>query len=139
VRKLADETGGWEAVGELEHSADRDLITSRLLERILREERVHAVRQVLEKCAVAAWINPEVIVALLGVGTDEARSLFEQVRRHSFMERHPEGVRLHEKIRELLIERLRFTSSSEFDRLNERLLAYHSERSSGLKPKDEPE
>jgi hypothetical protein len=137
VSQLAEETGGWAAVGEMEHRGDRDLIASRLLERILREERVHEVRDVLEKCAIAAWINPEIIEALLGVTDAEARDLFEKVRRHSFMERHPEGVRLHEKIRDLLIGRLKFTSQSEFDLLEGKLLAYHAAKSSGLSRVDD--
>jgi hypothetical protein len=132
VRQLAEETGGWVTVGEMEHNGNRDLIASRLLERILREERVHAVREVLEKCAIAAWINPEIITALLGVTDAEARDLFEKVRVHSFMEPHPEGVRLHEKIRDLLIDRLKFTSQNEFDLLEGKLLAYHADKSSRL-------
>lgn len=137
VRKLAKEAGGWQAVGELDHSADRDQIARQLLERILREERVHAVREVIEKCAVAAWINPEIIQALLGVGEAAARNQFELVSQHSFVDRHPEGVRLHDKIRELLVERLRFTSQAEHDKLQERLLAYHASKTSGLKPADD--
>jgi DNA-binding SARP family transcriptional activator len=128
VRQLAQGVGGWAAVGHLDHTGDRDLITSQLLTQILREERVHEVRDVLEKCAIAAWINPEIIKALLDVTASEAREIFEKVRKHSFMERHPEGVRLHEKIRALLIERIRFTSQEEFDRLEGKLLAYHSSK-----------
>jgi DNA-binding SARP family transcriptional activator len=128
VRQLADGVGGWAAVGHLDHSGDRDLIASQLLTRILREERVHEVREVLEKCAIASWINPEIIKALLDVTSNEARDVYEKVQLHSFMERHPEGVRLHEKIRALLVDRLRFTSQEEFNRLEGKLLAYHSSK-----------
>src|SRR6266508_534688 len=131
VRQLAIEVG-WEAVGHLEHAGDRDSIARGLLDRILREERVHEVRDVLEKCAVASWISPEIISELLGVTPDEARDAFDKVRRYSFMERHPEGLRLHEKIRSLLVDRLRFTSRSEYDQLEEKLLAYHAKGSRGL-------
>jgi len=124
VRQLADGAGGWTAVGNLDQIGDRDMIASQL--RILREERVHEVREVLEKCAIASWINPEIISTLLDVTPVEARNIYEKVRLHSFMERHPEGVRLHDKIRDLLIDRLRFTSRGDFDRLEKKLLAYHS-------------
>jgi hypothetical protein len=137
VRQLAEESGSWAALDGMERSADRDLIASQLLERILREERVREVRDVLEKCAIASWINPEIIKALLNVSEGEARALFEKVRGHSFMERHPEGLRLHEKIRTLLTERLRFTSQDEYDRLEEKLIAHHAEKSSGLRRPDE--
>jgi len=72
----------------LSDSGDRDLIAGRLLERILLEQRVREVREVLGKCAVASWLNPEIAV-LLDVGPEEARTIFGRVRRHSFMERHP--------------------------------------------------
>ncbi len=132
VRQLASEVGGWAAIGSLDSDGDRDLIASRLLDRILKEERVREVREVLEKCALAAWINPEIIHTLLDVGKDEARAMFEKVRKHSFMDRHPDGVRLHEKIRGLLSERLRFTNEAEFLRLEAKLLAYHADKSKNL-------
>jgi hypothetical protein len=132
VRQLASEVGGWAAVGRLDSDGDRDRIASRLLDRILKEQRVREVREVLEKCAIAAWINPEIIQTLLGVGDDDARAMFEKVRRHSFMERHPDGVRPHEKIRALLSDRLRFTSESEYLRLTAKLSAYHAEKSKNL-------
>jgi len=136
VRKLAKEAGGWHAVGEFDHIADRDKVAGQLLDRILREEQVHAVREVIEKCAIASWINPEVIRHLLDVTKEEARRLYTLVEVHSFVSRHPEGVRLHDKIRELLIDRLRFTSETDYQRLRQRLLAYHASKTIGVKPAD---
>lgn len=132
VRDLAQRHGGWEAVRDMEYSADRDVVAGRLLERILREESAQEVSEVLEKCAVASWFNPEIIMRLLGVGSDQARDLFEKVRRHSFVERHPEGVRHLDKIRDLLVERLRYTSEAEYERLRAQLLAYHADKARGL-------
>jgi hypothetical protein len=124
VRLLAREAGGWAAIGELDHSADRDLIATRLLERILQKEPVREVRDVIEKCAIAPWINPEIITALLGLAPDQARRAYERVQRHSFTEPHLRGIRLHDKIRELLMERLKFTSTDEYDRLERALIDY---------------
>lgn len=128
VRHLAREAGGWENIGALERSADRDFVATQLLERILREERVAEVRAYLEKGVIARWFDPEIISVILEVSVDEGRAIYDKLRRHSFVERHPYGLKFHDKIRELLLERLKFTSESEYDRLTERLMAYYADK-----------
>jgi RecA/RadA recombinase len=128
VRHLAREAGGWENIGALERSADRDFVATQLLERILREERVAEVRAFLEKGVIARWFDPETISVILEVELDEGRAIYDKLRRHSFIERHPYGLRFHDKIRELLLERLKFTSQPEYERLTERLMAYYAEK-----------
>lgn len=130
---LAKEAGGWEKIGMLEQSRDRDAIATQLLELILREERVQEVREFLEKGAVAQWFDPETITAILGVDLNQARSIYDKLQRHSFVERHPFGLRLHDKIRELLEDRLKFTSKAEFDRLKDKLATYYAAKA-GLPP-----
>jgi len=126
VRHLAKEAGGWEQIGDLERSADRDFVATRLLERILREERVAEVRAFLEKGGLARWFDPETIEVILQVSLDKARIIYDKLRRHSFVERHPYGLKFHDKIRELLLERLKFTSKAEYKRLTDRLMAYYA-------------
>ncbi|ADP79498.1 ATP-binding protein [Pseudofrankia inefficax] len=137
VRLLARESGSWSAIGEMRASGNRDRVASRLLDRILREQRAAEVREVLEKCAVASWIDPEIIATLLEIGSDEARGVYEKIQRHSFMEPHPFGVRLHDKIRELLVERMRFTSESEYQRLDGLLTEMHRARARIAQPKED--
>jgi len=133
VRLLAREAGGWEKIGTLEQSRDRDFIAAQLLELILREERAREVREFLEKGALVQWFDPETITVILGVDLNQARTIYDKLQRHSFVERHPFGSRLHDKIRELLEERLKFTSQSEYDRLKDKLAAYYAAKA-GITP-----
>jgi hypothetical protein len=128
VRHLAREAGGWEKIDALERSADRDFVATQLLERILRKERVAEVRAFLEKGVIARWLDPEIISVILEVGVEEGRVIYDRLQRHSFVERHPYGLKFHDKIRELLLERLKFTSNAEYQRLTERLMAYYAEK-----------
>jgi hypothetical protein len=124
ARALAHESGGWAVLGELKQDRDRDRIARGLLDRILREERVRVIRDVLESCSLAPWINPETIKVLLGVSDSEARRLYDELDTHSFATRHPRGLVLHDKIRELLQARLRFAGESRYAELTERLAGY---------------
>jgi len=133
VRLLAKEAGGWEKIGMLEQSRDRDVIATQLLELILREERVQEVRDFLEKGAVAQWFDPETITVILDVDLNQARNIYDKLQRHSFMERHPFGLRLHDKIRELLEERLEFTSKMEHAHLKDKLAAHYAAKA-GITP-----
>ena len=136
VRHLAKEAGGWATVGALEGSADRDYVAGELLRRILREEKTQEVRSFLEKGVVARWFDPETVQVILEVNLADARRIYDQLRRHSFVERHPYGLKFHDKIRELLLERLKFTSQGEYDRLTQRLMAYYAEKA-GIAPPEE--
>lgn len=134
VRHLAKEAGGWEHVGALEGSGDRDYVASELLRRILREEKAAEVQAFLEKGVIARWFNPEIVAVILEVDAGDARAIYEKLRRHSFVERHPYGLKFHDKIREILVERLKTTSQGEYDRLNKRLMAYYAEKAGIVKP-----
>ena len=111
VRHLAQEHGGWDALQGLERSADRDQVATELLKRILREERAQEVRAFLEKGCVARWFDPEIVSVVLGVSEEEGRAIYDKLRRHSFVEAHPYGLKFHDKIRELLEARLKFNKA----------------------------
>ncbi len=132
VVHLAREAGGWQQVGALESAADRDRVATKLLERILREERAREVRDFLEKGVVARWFDPEVVGVVLGVGPEEGRAIYDKLSRHSFVERHPYGLKFHDKIRELLLERLKF-NRPEYERVVKRLMDYYAEKA-GIEP-----
>lgn len=128
VRHLAREAGGWEKIGAMEGSADRDQIATQLLNRILREEQVKEVQAFLEKGVVARWFDPETIQVVLEIDLAGARKIYDKLQRHSFVERHPYGLKFHDKIRELLVDRLKFTSESEYHRLTQRLMNYYARK-----------
>lgn len=135
VRHLAQEHGGWDALQGLERSADRDHIATELLNRILREERTEEVRAFLEKGVVARWFTPEIVGLILEISPEESRTIYDKLRRHSFVEPHPYGLKFHDKIRELLLERLKF-NKPEYNQIVKRLMAYYAEKA-GIDP-DEP-
>ena len=132
VRHLAQEHGGWDALQGMEHSTDRDHVATELLKRILREERAQEVRAFLEQGCVARWFNPEIVSMVLGVDENQGRIIYDKLRRHSFVERHPHGLKFHDKIRELLETRLKF-NKPEHDRVVKRLMGYYAEKA-GIDP-----
>jgi hypothetical protein len=138
VRHLAQEAGGWDKIGQLEGAAELDQIATQLLNRILREERVKEVQAFLEKGVVARWFDPEIVSVLLEINLPDARKIYDKLSRHSFVERHPNGLKFHDKIRELLLQRLKFTSKGEFERLNQLLQDYFAGKA-GIKTSDEAE
>jgi hypothetical protein len=127
VVHLAREVGGWQAVGALESAADRDQVAGKLLERILREERAKEVQAFLEKGVVARWFTPEVVSVVLAVSPEEGRVIYDKLKRHSFVERHPYGLKFHDKIRELLLARLKFNKPV-YDQIVRRLTDYYAEK-----------
>jgi hypothetical protein len=135
VVHLAREAGGWDKVGLLESAADRDRVATKLLERILREERAKEVEAFLEKGVVARWFTPEVVSVVLEVSAEEGRKIYDKLERHSFVERHPYGLKFHDKIRELLLDRLKF-NKPEYERVVKRLTAYYAEKA-GIKEEEQ--
>ncbi len=127
VVHLQREAGGWDQIGALEYEADRERVATKLLERILREERAKEVQAFLEKGVVARWFTPEVVSVILEVSGQEAHAIYTRLQRHSFVERHPYGLKFHDKIRELLLARLKF-NQPEYDRVVKRLTDYYAEK-----------
>jgi transcriptional regulator with XRE-family HTH domain len=126
--QLARELGGWEKIGALSQGGDREIIAQHLLERIMREERVQPMREFLEKGVVAPWFNAEVVSVILQVSTQEGLAIYNQVQRHSFIEPHPYGKKFHDKIREVLLERLKIVSPFEHIAIATRLRDYFEQK-----------
>jgi len=135
VVHLQREAGGWDKIGALEYEADRERVATKLLERILREERVKEVQAFLEKGVVARWFTPEVVSVILEVSPEEGHTIYSKLQRHSFVERHPYGLKFHDKIRELLLARLKF-NKPEYDRIVRRLMDYYAEKA-GIEQEEE--
>lgn len=127
VVHLQREAGGWNKIGALEYEADRERVATKLLERILREERVKEVQAFLEKGVVARWFTPEVVSVILEVSSEEGHAIYNKLERHSFVEHHPYGLKFHDKIRELLLSRLKF-NKPEYDRIVKQLMDYYAEK-----------
>jgi hypothetical protein len=131
VCELGRSAGGWDALGEL-RARDRDDLGTQLLERILREERARPLRNLLERGCVSPWLDPGIICEILDVDRITARVLYDQLAQHSFSERHPRGLRLQEKIRDLLVARFAFTDPDGYDSLKQKLGVYFESLDRGL-------
>ena len=59
---------------------------------------------------------------------EDARKIYDKLSRHSFVEHHEYGLKFHDKIRELLLERLKFTSKTEYEKLTRKLTDYYREK-----------
>ena len=73
---------------------------------------------------------------ILGIDLQHARELYDKLSRHSFVEKHPYGLKFHDKIRELLLDRLKFTSETEYQAISQNLMGYYAEKA-GIVPIDE--
>jgi len=138
VVHLARESGRWEAIGTLERIADRDFVATQLLNRILREERVHEVRDFLERGCIARWFDPEVVSVIMEVDIAQGRAIYEKLRHYSFIQTHPYGLKFHDRIRELLLEQLMRDERAEYQQVAGRLMAYYAEKAGiALPPSEE--
>ena len=73
---------------------------------------------------------------VLDVSPEEGRAIYDRLQRHSFVERHPFGLKFHDKIRELLLERLKFNRPV-YERITRRLMDYYAEKA-GVELQDVP-
>lgn len=121
VRHLAMEVGGWDQIGSLDYQADRSEIAKQLLKRILREERVAEVQAFLEIGCVARWFTPPIVAVVLQVSMEEGQRIYQLLTHHSFVQRHPQGLKFHDRIRELLEERLRYMNPFKHQAIKKRL------------------
>ncbi len=132
VRQLAIDAGGWQHVGRLDLARDRDELAGQLLDQIMREDRAQPLRDLLERAAVAPWLDPPMIAALLEVPASAAQDLYDRLAVHAFAERDPHGLRLHERLAEMLRERLRYRNPEELAAITARLDAHLRQRSDRL-------
>ena len=129
VRQLALQSGGWENIKNFDNDSSKDYLAYELLQRILREEKVRKVREFIEKGVIVRWFNPEIISVILNISPSDAREVYDSLRIHSFVENHPYGMKFHDKIREILLHRLEFSSEKEFTRLTNLMRDYFLEKS----------
>jgi hypothetical protein len=123
--ELARELGSWEDVKGFEDLANRDRVASQLLDRILRQEKVREVREFLEKGVVARWFDPGAVSYILEVSPERGREIYDKIGKFSFVQLHPNGLKFHDTVRELLVERLKFTDDEKtYKRLAERWSEY---------------
>ena len=98
----------WEGVRDFEDPANRDRVAHQLLERILKQARVKEVQEFLEKGVVARWFDPGAVSYLLNVSPERGQEIYDTIGKFSFVQLHPNGLKFHDRVRELMVERLKF-------------------------------
>ena len=115
--QLKTELGGWEQVDGFRSGTSKDWVAQQLLERILKQPRTAEVQEFLEKGVVARWFDPGAISHILGVSSVQAQGIYHKMEKFSFVRKHPYGLQFHDRVRELLEERLKFMDGGEYRRL----------------------
>lgn len=80
-------------------------------------------RPVLEACAVVRWFNEDILRAMLE--RDDVASLYNELRRFPFVRPRPEGLALHDRVRDWVNEDLTARAPERWRELNERAAKWY--------------
>jgi len=115
---------GWENIN-LSTLRDMDQVAQGVLDRIIEEMASPELSKLVELGPVASWIDPEIIVIILEVSPEEASAIYNRLSSFSFMEYHQNGLKFHDRIREILVPRLKFRKKMEFIAIVKKLREYY--------------
>ena len=119
---------GWEQVAGFQRQTDRYEVARQLLDRILEQEEVKEVREFLEKGVVTLWFDVEAIAYVLDIPPEQAERIYSRISRFSFTQRHEFGLKFHDKVRDLLLERLSFMDRKLYEGLLHRWRDYYKSK-----------
>jgi hypothetical protein len=121
---LARESG-WEQLAGFKRQRDKYEVARHLLDRLLEQEGVAEVREFLEKGVVTLWFDIEAIAFLLDVPLEKAEDVFNKISRFSFTTRTEFGLKFHDRVRDILLERLKYMDRKLFEELLYRWRSYY--------------
>lgn len=121
---LARESG-WHQLAGFKRQIDRYDVARQLLDRLLEQEGIAEVREFLEKGIVTLWFDVEAIAYLLQIPTEKAEHIFHKISRFSFTTKTEFGLKFHDRVREILLERLIFMDRKLYEELLERWRDYY--------------
>ncbi len=101
-------------------------IVGALLTRFMQEIEAEAEREALEAAAAVRVVTEALLADLLG--RDDARDAFAWLRSLSFVETGPDGLFLHDLVRDVLAADLRWRRPDRFAELNRTARASYTER-----------
>jgi hypothetical protein len=116
---------GWNQIAGFKKQVDRYEVARHLLDRLLEQEKVAEVREFLEKGVVTLWFDVEAIAYLLQVPTEKAEDIFHRISRFSFTTKTEFGLKFHDKVRDILLERLRYMDQKLYGELLNRWREYY--------------
>jgi hypothetical protein len=105
-----------------------------LVERLLRDVAETDLRAALEAASVVRQLDEATLFAVAGRQLD--RSTFARLAQLSFVRPSERGLALHDDIRRVLSNDLRWRDRPRYDELRHRALAYYRERMRGARPEE---
>lgn len=121
---LARESG-WHRIAGFQKQVDRYEVARQLLGQLLQQEGVAEVRQFLEQGVVTLWFDIEAIAYLLDVPSAQAEDIFHRISRFSFTSKTDFGLKFHDRVREILLERLIYTDRDLYEHLLRKWREYY--------------
>lgn len=113
---LARESG-WELLAGFTEQRDKYEVARHLLDRLLEQEGVAEVREFLERGVVTLWFDVEAIAFLLNAPIEKAEDVFRRISRFSFTNKTEFGLKFHDRVRDLLLERLNYMDPKLYEEL----------------------
>jgi hypothetical protein len=115
----------WGQLAGFEKQRDKYEVARHLLDRLLEQEGVAEVKEFLEKGVVTLWFDIEAIAFLLDVPLEKAEDIFHRISRFSFTTRTEFGLKFHDRVRDILSERLNYMDRKLYEELLYRWRGYY--------------
>jgi hypothetical protein len=117
---------GWDNIN-LSTLRDLDHLSQGILERIIEGIESQDIKNIIEIGPIASWLNPEIISLLINVDENIASQVYDELSSFSFIEYHQNGFRFHDRIREILIPRLKYRKKTKFMNSIKALKKYYAQ------------
>jgi hypothetical protein len=121
---LARESG-WQQIAGFKKQVDKYEVARHLLDRLLEQEKVAEVREFLEKGVVTFWFDIEAIAYILQVPPEKAEDIFNKISKFSFTTKTEFGLKFHDRVRDILLERLKYMDRKLYEELLNRWHEYY--------------
>ncbi|MEX2237735.1 MAG: LuxR C-terminal-related transcriptional regulator [Dehalococcoidia bacterium] len=113
-------------VGSLSPASEWRLVVRSLVDDLLREAKNPSLRDLLEACTVLRRFDEDALSAV--AGASEIRDAYDRLCGLSFVRPTERGLAVHEDVRRILRDDLRWRNATRFNELRQRALAYHRSR-----------
>ena len=117
----------WVKYGVEDFQSVKAEIVANLVDRLM-EGVPTALIPALEAAAVVRWFDQPILRAVTGLGLEDVRDVYNELRRFPFVRTRVEGLALHDSVREMMDENLRVQDSERHSELHERAATYFEKR-----------
>ncbi|MBA7524271.1 hypothetical protein ES705_16408 [subsurface metagenome] len=104
----------------------KDEVIERLISQILNEADPN-IKKIIRACSVVRWFNEDILSEVIGI--DNTSEIYNELKSLTFIKRHINGLSLHDKIRDYLIENLKYRSPAKYREINLKAANFYKEES----------